>query len=551
MATSYVTIGSKFRPFSYDELVRPLQEATVAHQALETEYADLDTKASVWENIANEQTDPKAYQMYKRYSEDLKSQADALASQGLTQASRQNLLKMKGRYSQEITPIEQAYTRRRQLTDEQRKALAEDPTLMYQRDASTMSLDDFIANPEIDYGASYSGALLTQQVSTAASNLKREMRENPRKWRRILGNQYYETLMQTGFTSDEINLAIIDPDNANPILTRVVDDVISSSGIWTWADRTTKAKARAFANQGLWGAIGESKYETLKNWMAEFNERDADSGSISTSGIAINPLNIYSPEELDAHSQKIKDYSKYFDITPDGKKAFLNDRGKKELKATQDHWVSAGGAGSYRGPVPSNFKNFTDELLSIYGGSSIEDAWLKFTEDNPQSKYDASKVTEFDYAIDSTQQNDMKNAILTATSGNLKEVSYDSKSKTFKSTGKELKLQDLNKEGYSIVSTRFSPFGSTVMIKNDKGEVKRYELPKGINTQYENERDVAMYRVYNLQNMLTDPSYNLNPQERAELEAEYKRVLQEAYMYHSQLGVRNKTKEQEFGPYGI
>ena len=144
MATSYVTIGSKFRPFSYDELVRPLQEATVAHQALETEYADLDTKASVWENIANEQTDPKAYQMYKRYSEDLKSQADALASQGLTQVSRQNLLKMKGRYSQEITPIEQAYTRRRQLADEQRKALAENPTLMYQRDASTMSLDDFI-----------------------------------------------------------------------------------------------------------------------------------------------------------------------------------------------------------------------------------------------------------------------------------------------------------------------------------------------------------------------------------------------------------------------
>ena len=265
MAASYITIGSKFKPFSYDELVKPLQEATVAHQALETEYADLDTKAGVWENIANEQTDPIAYQMYKSYSEDLKNQADILASEGLTPTSRQNLMKMRGRYSQEITPIEQAYTRRRQLSDEQRKALAENPTLMYQRMASTMSLDDFIANPELDYGASYSGALLTQQVSNAASNLRREMRDNPRKWRGILGNQYYETVMQTGFSSDDIYKAITKPEEANPLLTNLVNDVIGSSGIQNWADRQTLAKALYHANQGLWSAVGETKYDTVQN----------------------------------------------------------------------------------------------------------------------------------------------------------------------------------------------------------------------------------------------------------------------------------------------
>lgn len=265
MATSYVTIGSKFRPFSYDELVRPLQEATIAHQALETEYADLDTKASVWENIANEQTDPKAYQMYKRYSEDLKSQADALASQGLTQASRQNLLKMKGRYSQEITPIEQAYTRRRQLADEQRKALAENPTLMYQRDASTMSLDDFIANPEIDYGASYSGALLAKQAGDMASNLAKSMRSDPRKWEHILGGQYWQTMEKSGYTPKEIILASQFNKDAPDELRSIMKQVYESSGIGSWADNSTKRRAIDYITSGLYNAIGTTKYDTLQD----------------------------------------------------------------------------------------------------------------------------------------------------------------------------------------------------------------------------------------------------------------------------------------------
>jgi hypothetical protein len=30
----------------------------------------------VWENMANEQTDPYAYKMYKKYSDDLRNAAD-------------------------------------------------------------------------------------------------------------------------------------------------------------------------------------------------------------------------------------------------------------------------------------------------------------------------------------------------------------------------------------------------------------------------------------------------------------------------------------------
>lgn len=265
MATSYVTIGSKFRPYSFEEYIQPLNMYKQAYEEVESGITDLTTKAGAWENLANEQTDPKAYQMYKKYSEDLKNQADILASEGLTQASRQNLLRMKGRYSQEITPIEQAYTRRRQLADEQRKTLAENPTLMYQRDASTMSLDDFITNPEIDYGASYSGALLAKQAGDMASNLAKSMRTDPRKWEYILGGQYWQTMEKSGYTPEEIILASQFNENAPKELRDIMNQVYDSSGIDSWADNRTKERAMGYITNGLYNAIGTTKYETLQD----------------------------------------------------------------------------------------------------------------------------------------------------------------------------------------------------------------------------------------------------------------------------------------------
>ena len=149
MPANYIVINSKFKPFSYAEMLQPVQMATAAHQEIENEYADLATKANVWDEMANEQTDPYAYKMYKTYSNDLEEQAGQLAREGLTPASRQNMLRMRQRYSSDIVPIEQAYKRRQELIDEQRKLLAQDNTLMFDRNASMLSLDDLIKNPQL------------------------------------------------------------------------------------------------------------------------------------------------------------------------------------------------------------------------------------------------------------------------------------------------------------------------------------------------------------------------------------------------------------------
>lgn len=264
MANFSFVSGAKFRPFSYSEMLAPLQQATTAQMQIEDAYGELGTKADVFERMANEQTDPQAYAIYKQYSNDLAAQAESLAKQGLTPASRQGLIDMKRRYSSEIVPIEQAYKRRQELVDEQRKLQAQDSTLLFDRPASTLSLDELIANPALS-PQSYSGALLSKQVGTAAQNLAKEVRENPRKWRTILGNQYYETIMQKGFRPDEIMQAVQNNPEASPILQGIVEDAIGSSGIRNWNDGNILNRAYDYARQGLWNAVGETQYQTLSN----------------------------------------------------------------------------------------------------------------------------------------------------------------------------------------------------------------------------------------------------------------------------------------------
>lgn len=594
MANYSLVIGSQFKPFSYSEMLQPVLMATQAHQELENQYGELATKASVWEEMANEQTDPYAYKMYKTYANDLEEQAGQLAREGLNAASRRDMLNMRARYSKEITPIEQAYTARQKQAEEQQRALLQDPTLMLSRRASTTSLDDYIRNPQLAY-ESYSGKLITAQAASAASALAKEMQEKPRKWRSILGNSYYETMMQKGFSSQAVLQAIQDNPNAAPQLTRIVEDTINSSGVRNWGDQATIARAIDYAKQGLWSAVGETQYQTLDNWRAKMAEQEAmqiraekraaarkaeELKQARLNNLAINPLNIYSSREQSKEEKQynanIKNFSNYFYKDAQGR-VRLTEKGLQEYRRNATPRISAGASGgatarlinveaqgANRPFTPTPFKKFLDSIGAGMNmeGARIGAAWSKYVNDSPAARtarYDATRVTEYDYPIAGTQQGDMKDAIMTAGRGlSLKEVDYDSKSKQFKDTGEEITMEDLKSDKYKVTATRFSPYGTTVMIQDDKGNVRRFRMPAGVNTTNEQNRDRAMAAANQWQQVVntgqyTDARGNVHqatPDEITYAQQQYAQAIQQAYLFHSQLGVQNKTKEQEFNPYG-
>lgn len=406
MANFSFVSGAKFRPFSYQEMLQPLAAYTQEYNTIQEGMGELGTKADVFDKMANEQTDPLAYAMYKQYSNDLAAQAESLAKQGLTPASRQGLIDMKRRYSSEIVPIEQAYKRRQELVDEQRKLQAQDSTLLFDRPASTLSLDELISNPALS-PQSYSGALLAKQVGTAAQNLAKEVRENPRKWRTILGNQYYETIMQKGFRPEEIMQAVQNNPEASPILQGIVEDAVGSSGIKNWNDENILNRAYDYARQGLWNAVGETQYQTLSNKAYDYamQERIAKLKKGKTEGTP-------SPTWRSVPKTKVDGDKKTTELNKDLEfiqQLRANPSMVKEVAIRRvgvhdpDRLLGTRGNLQYRSYKDEEYKPHAERLQQIIKKYGMEDGNMDKLEQKLQTDIRSSAVRSFVYKPNITQ----------------------------------------------------------------------------------------------------------------------------------------------------
>lgn len=262
MANFNFVSGAKFRPFSYQEMLQPLQAYTNEYNTIQEGMGELSAKAGVFERLANEQTDPKTYAMYKQYSNDLAKQAESLAKQGLTPGSRQGLMEMKKRYSSEIVPIEAALSKREELTKAQREAIQRDPSLMFDVNYGMVSLDDLVNNPNATYNT-ISGTELTERSAQMAQNLAKTIQSNP-QYKSILGGQYFQQMQQMGYTPQQIMQTVMNDPDAPAELRQVADTVYKEAGLDTW-DKETQSRARDYINAGLYDAIGTQRYDTQAN----------------------------------------------------------------------------------------------------------------------------------------------------------------------------------------------------------------------------------------------------------------------------------------------
>lgn len=288
MAGAYLTIGAKYRPFSYEELIRPVAMATEMHNKIDEQYAALQEKAGVWENLANKETDPESYKKYKDYSDSLKARAEDLAKNGLNPQSMRDMLNLRARYSSDIVPLEQAYTRRRQLADEQRKMIMQNPTLKFERDMNTTSLDDFVKNPELDYGYSVNGAMVAKQAGEAFSHLAKAIMSEP-EYKHILNNNYFQSMLRSGYTPQQILALAKDSDDAPAELKAISQQVYDSTGVEDFikenypnidTDENQAMQAaewrdyvKSYINQGAWSAVGTTNYGQLTDPDAAFRKQ--------------------------------------------------------------------------------------------------------------------------------------------------------------------------------------------------------------------------------------------------------------------------------------
>ena len=410
------------------------------------------------------------------------------------------------------------------------------------------------------------------------------MQEKPRKWRSILGNSYYEAMMQKGFSSQAVLQAIQDNPNAAPQLTRIVEDAIDSSGVRNWGDQATIARAIDYAKQGLWSAVGETQYQILQNQeylnplqraqLAKLREEQ----NLPKGGLALNPSNIYSSRELSKdeknYNSALKNYSQYFYRDASGR-IKMTWKGWQEYNRNATQRVTTTGSGSGTARLmnaetqlqggrskftPTSFRTFMDSIgaknVNGWQPGNFGNVWGRYVTNSPEAKtakYDAMKVTEYKYNVSASDeyQNNFKSKVSEAigSSGELVEVDYDSKTNKWVPTGKTLPFSKFDTKEYKLTSRAPSEIGTTWFIKKDGEKAKRYLAVPGIHTTAEGGRDEALKQMIATQRMLQNP--NLTPQQRTKLEDHYDNLAQQQHMFESQIDLTNQTSTQNINPYYV
>lgn len=593
-----LVVTPTFNPMSYEQYVQPFKDYAEVYNKISDSYDALEMEAGQWEKLANSTTDAVQYQQYKRYADDLRLAANDLAENGLSHKTRSTLSTLRSRYTKEIKPISDAYTLREEERKAQRDARMKNPYIRFNRDAASTGLGAYMAGtPGYE---SVDLAQIKANVMADAKPLADELRDlrsgkltDSLKWRTILGGQYYEAAKRKGFTSDAINEAIssmLQDPRTTPeqfgALNTIVNGAVESSGVTGWDlynnNDAFRREVMQAATSGLWQAVGQTDFEHLANRNWDLTHRG--SSDITTTKLPINPRNIYSPEGKKEAVKQLEKYSKYIVQNPQTGAYELTDEGKRQLSEyNKPINYDSNGAPTYSYKRNQGFISFIDnavlgnEVSYATGTAPTSKVRTPLTLENAISgintyfgnsivntdKYDATRYTEYNFAYDQDQQKDIRDAIK-GLRVPLKEVSWDSKEAAYKDTGKELKQVDFEK--LDVLEANFSyikgkPY--TVIILSN-GKV--YRMPAGINSRNEEHRDISLQYAENTRNKILaiensmDNAGNIleinpvtgQPYTLAEYQALkeiYNTHISNAYLYHSQVGLRNKIKSAEYNPY--
>lgn len=258
MANFAYTATKSFTPFTFEQMLKPMAMYTEEYNAIQDSLGELATKADMFSKLA---TDPETQAMYKKYSNDLAAQAESLAKQGLTPASRQGLINMKKRYASEITPIEQAYTKREELVKEQRKLKAANPSIMFDTDFSTVSLNDIINNPAISYSSVSGDDLYKKGKEAAIASSARVMDVVP-----ALRDQYWK--IRQGYGAEAANEFLLNQESI-PELKQAIDRIVSQSGV----SKNNLSRAIDYTISGIMSGLSyDEKYQANRGYQDELEK---------------------------------------------------------------------------------------------------------------------------------------------------------------------------------------------------------------------------------------------------------------------------------------
>lgn len=264
MANLALTIDSYFRPYSFEERIKPYLLYKDAYEKAEAAYDELSDKADTFSYLANKLGDDpnnRAAMIYKGYADELHRQADDLAMNGLNMSNRRALNNLRRRYQGEIGQLVKADERMKEVQKKRDALQAAGKQMFYGVD--NLDINDFLGDGSQFNGYAIDADDLRKEAAAYAQNVSSGMYESdliPST------NKYFLEQVQRHGYRPEILAAWRNNLESIPEFNRAVDDIIKARGIDTNLKGRNYEEARQTIINGIMeGTVSKTTSDFTSN----------------------------------------------------------------------------------------------------------------------------------------------------------------------------------------------------------------------------------------------------------------------------------------------
>lgn len=263
-------IDSSFRPYTQEEILRPLIDYKNAYDKAEAAYTEYGDKLDKYRDFAMQNPDTEAAQIYNNYANDYNTAFNTFLERGLP-GSRRSLLQLKKRYQGEIGVLDNADKALQEELKLRRELSAKDPSLLFAE--KDLNLNSFLHNKRPNL-YSISAEDLRKEGSTYAQAASSRIYSDSR----IQDvNKYFQDIIQTQGIRPEILNAWREQLVSIPAFDRAVDDILTARGVTKNLTGDDYETARQSVINGIMeGSVYKEARNTERNPdVPDWAQRDA------------------------------------------------------------------------------------------------------------------------------------------------------------------------------------------------------------------------------------------------------------------------------------
>lgn len=266
MAQAYITTGSQFTPYTFDELLKPFLLYKEELDKQTKDFEDYDTNAEAIGAFLDSNLDSDIYSTYTNYMDALNSAATDLSKQGLTPESKEKLSALKRSFNKDMLPIKAGIEARDKARQQWNELSAKDRTLMTSFNPNTASVSAFM-NGKTPESINVSGNDLMQRAYNIAQVVSKNNIQDP-EFMKVMGGQYYQIKQEYGLDSPEMNAFIRDNVVGVPEIDAMIQEVLSSSNV-DKLSAEDQDRAIKYALEGAFNGMQRNisyNYQTNRQW---------------------------------------------------------------------------------------------------------------------------------------------------------------------------------------------------------------------------------------------------------------------------------------------